>query len=276
MYAGFNLNITQNCGQIPFSEYQWGGKKHLELHKNTIRNELKELVFEGTNILDGTAIQNTWFPELKADIFISHSHKDIVLAEGLAGWLYKTFGLHCFIDSNVWGYADELLEMINSEYSNKRRDPSGGFLYDHQRCIAASKHVNTMLTLALHKMIDRCECIFLLNTDNSIQRYKDIPHDTTFSPWIYSEIVCSQLIRKQPLINYRKDYVIKHDGLFESAQAHFQPAYKVTTEHLFPLDVNALLHWENKYHVHHWPYPLDILYTQIPENQVNELCALFG
>lgn len=280
MYAGFNLNVRQRSGLTPcidFSKYQVAGETHLEGSKNAIRRKLNKFVLEGTNIPDGTAIQNDWFPEVKADVFISHSHKDVDLAEGIAGWLYKTFGLRCFIDSNVWGFADDLLEEINSQYSNKRKDQSGGTLYDHQSCIAASKHVDTMLTMALYKMIDRCECVFLLNTENSIQRYGDMPHDTTISPWIYSEIVCSQLIRKQPLSNYRKDMVLKYDEQrSEAIQESFTPAYKVTTKHLVSLDITRLHSWEAEYQRKHCLYPLDALYTLVPEIGVDRLRELLG
>ena len=173
MYAGFNLNVDQSSDQHPyidFSKYQDIGKKHLATQKDHVKGKLKEFVFEGTSIPDGNAIQKNWFPEVNADVFISHSHKDIDLAHGLAGWLNATFKLRCFIDSNVWGYADELLEEINSKYSNKREGESGNVLYDHQSCIAASKHVDTMLTIAIYQMIDRFECVFLLNTENYIEK----------------------------------------------------------------------------------------------------------
>lgn len=279
MYAGFNLDVSRSYGQIPFSEYRSVGKRQLESPQNIVRDRLKEFVLEGTSIPDGSAIQSAWFPEVKADIFISHSHKDIDLAEGIAGWLYNTFGLHCFIDSNVWGYADELLELINSEYSNKRKDPTGGYLYDHQSCIAASSHVNTMLTIALHKMIDRCECVFLLNTDNSIQRYADMPHDATFSPWIYSEIVCSQLVRKRPLSDYRDRSILKHDGLlFEAVRENFTPAYSVTTKHLHPLNHSILLEWARNYQDKRsvCKYPLDTLYALMPGIGADKLRELYG
>ena len=273
MYAGFNLNISQRLiPDIDFSQYRTRGKTHLATQENTVRCNLSEFILEGTNIPDGTAIQNDWFPEVAADIFISHSHKDIGLAEGLAGWLNETFGLRFFIDYNVWGYADDLLEEINSEYSNRRVDRSGDIVYDHQSCIAASKHVDTMLTMALYKMIDRCECVFLLNTGDSIQRYGDMPHDTTISPWIYSEIVCSQLIRKQQLSNYSKGMVLKHDERrFEAIQESFTPAYKITTKHLHPLDTNILLSWKEQYQRTRCQYPLDALYAQVPEIDEDKL-----
>lgn len=47
-------------------------------------------------------MQVSWFPQIKADVFISHSHSDEKLAIIFAGWLYNAFGLTAFIDSCVW------------------------------------------------------------------------------------------------------------------------------------------------------------------------------
>ena len=66
-------------------------------------------------------MQANWFPQIKADIFISHSHKDKGLALALAGWLEETFGLTAFIDSCVWGYANKLLKMIDDEYCYQKK-----------------------------------------------------------------------------------------------------------------------------------------------------------
>lgn len=52
---------------------------------------------------DASMIQEDWFPEINADIFISHSRLDEKLAMPLASWIESNTGLHCFIDSLVWG-----------------------------------------------------------------------------------------------------------------------------------------------------------------------------
>ena len=143
-------------------------------------------------------MQNDIFPNIDANIFISHSRKDKDLANALAGWINKEFRLKVFIDSNVWGYSQELLEDINSVYSNKRENDNGGYTYNHQDCNNASQHVNMMLSVALQKMIDTVECVILLNTDNAISTFdeQNKKMNTTYSPWIYSEIVCTQIVRK--------------------------------------------------------------------------------
>ena len=66
-------------------------------------------------------MQANWFPQIKADIFISHSHKDEDLALALAGWLKVSFGLTAFIDSCVWGYANDLLKMIDYKYCYQKK-----------------------------------------------------------------------------------------------------------------------------------------------------------
>lgn len=110
MYSGFNLkiNAARDCGpdSINFLDpsYIDVGKKHLGDAPGKVHQELEDMVLKGTDIPDGVAIQDDWFPEINADIFISHSHGDCDLANGIAGWMNEEFGLRCFIDSNVWGY----------------------------------------------------------------------------------------------------------------------------------------------------------------------------
>lgn len=267
MFAGFNFRIDSQENLINFSDYAIQGKNHLDSAKAVVERKLKEIVINGTESLDGNSIQGEWFPEISADIFISHSRDGADLANGIAGWINSNFNLRCFIDSNVWGYSDELLEELNSQYSNKRPDSSGGYLYDHQRCINASKHVDTMLTIALHKMINRCECVILLNTENaiSVKKYGDLQRDTTFSPWIYSELICSSLIQQRRPERYLSR---KMQGMqnFDAVHESLQIAYEVPTEHLLPLGQKTLSAWKSAY-TSNKLHPLDVLYSQFPQIQ---------
>ena len=71
--------------------------------------------------INGTDLQESWFPvdEIgKFDVFISHSHKDIEkLVVPFASWLYSHLGLRCFIDSQFWQYADDLLNILDKQYA---------------------------------------------------------------------------------------------------------------------------------------------------------------
>lgn len=274
MFAGFNLDLANNTDTygekiIDFSKYKVQGENHLNSQKVYYKKRLKEYIINGTEFVDGSKLQDDWFPEIEADVFISHSHKDLDLAQGFAGWLNSELGLKCFIDKNAWGYADELLEEINSGYSDRRPDKDGGYLYSHNKCNIASKHVNIMLSIALQKMIDKVEAVFVLNTANSVQKYAEVHNDTTYSPWIYSEIVCTEIIRKKPLSEYRKHDIYKFAN--ESTSKEYQAAYRISLTHLIDIILKkwAADHSREK-------YPLDILYTLLGKENVKELTDFYN
>lgn len=92
MYKGFNLeNISEIDLKIEtnknksFEEYNYSNFKEIE-------KKLKNFILNGGSI-KAVEIQNDWFPNIKADIFISHSHKDEELAIKLGDWLFNNFGL---------------------------------------------------------------------------------------------------------------------------------------------------------------------------------------
>ena len=279
MFAGFLLDLGENK-RIDFSPYRSVGTQHLNNQKASIETELKQFVINESDgqTIDGTLLTSHWFPQVEADVFLSHSHKDLPLVEGVAGWLYQEFGLRCFIDSNVWGYSDSLLEILNSRYSNKRPDGDGGYLYDHIRCVEASKHVNIMLSIALQRMIDKTEAVFLVSTDNAIRRYDATTNSNTYSPWIYSEIVCSDIVRKKPLSDYRtfswfekrldEQFALEHQAADNET---LRVAYEVSTDHLIELSEFDLLYWQMLHHKDSYLYPLDMLYVNKLKDCVQEL-----
>ena len=97
-------------------------------------------------VFDASAIQKDWFPQINADIFISHSHRDEKTAKALAMWLKNEFNLTAFIDSAVWGYFEDLLLTIQQTTD----------------LASATSHVHMMLNMALMQMIDKTESLFLL------------------------------------------------------------------------------------------------------------------
>lgn len=250
MFVGFNLKlcldefkdiIMGESGDVSY--YKRKGENQLASKKNEFKKNIEEYIKNG--IADGTKLEKDWFPDVKADIFISHSHSDADLAMALAGWLHEKFKVTCFIDSCVWGYVDDLLEMINSEYSNKREDKDGGYLYDHKKCNAASKHVNVMLCMALQKMIDKVETTIVINTENSISKYEDIYESATFSPWIYSEILCTSMVRRKSLSEYRKkDLETKSfTESYYQVNNEYKAVYRISLDHLKDIDKEKLVTW---------------------------------
>lgn len=189
MFAGFNLMTKKS-----YEEYYYYGKSIFNKFKKDVRDKLNEYV--GINgSLDGSKLQEEWFPQVKADIFISHSHDDERLAIGLAGWLHKEFGLYSFIDSCIWNYANDLLWEIDNKYCTNESDSN----FNYEKRNFSTSHVHMMLSTALTKMMDRTECIIFLNTPNSTVTTKETVINKTYSPWIYSEIITAKLIRKREL-----------------------------------------------------------------------------
>lgn len=284
MYIGFNLRLDENAdifgGLENYERLQEIGENHLNAQKAIFKEELESYVVD--NIIDGTKMQDEWFPQIEADVFISHSGKDDELASALAGWMYETFGLRCFIDANVWGYSKTLLDKMNSKLSNKRRDKDGGYLYDYKSCNQVSQHVNMMLSIALQKMIDKVEAIILLNTDNSVKVCSDSHMEETYSPWIYAEISCTQFVRKKPLLAYRNYCTVNsvYFGVIESVQfaMHSAISYTVSLKHLKPLAEDDLVKWERELLLNsqNYEYELDALYEIVCPDEVKDTKKLFG
>ena len=287
MYTGFELQIDKSAsifgGQYIYTQLQKLGESHLDKQKAKYENDLIKYVNQKE--LDGTEIQNDWFPQVEADIFISHSHHDKELACALAGWINKNFGLKCFIDSNVWGYSKFLLDGMNSRLSDKFVCEDGGCIYDYDSCNHVSEHVNAMLSIALQKMIDKVEAVIVLNTDNAVRVCSDTQMEKTYSPWIYSEIICTQLIRKKSLIEYRKNYNIEmihksYATLAEYAMLrnYFAISYSVSLKHLESLNKEDLEKWEKEYSSDKklYDYPLDALYKFIYPGEVENAKQLYN
>lgn len=235
MYTGFNLenisvpeiHLTEEW-DVLFSEYK--RKMHSTLHEYTTQN----------GMIDGEKIQADWFPEVKANIFISHSHADEPKAINLARWLYDRFELVAFVDSCVWRYADELLKEIDNRYCWN----SDGNTYSYERRNYSTSHVHMMLMTALNKMIDKTECLFFLNTENSIS-LTDI-ESKTLSPWIYGEIEITRTIRKQKPV--RKEMRMYSGGRVHEklSDSSLNIKYPANISHFNSIDMSILKDWNNR------------------------------
>lgn len=257
MYRGFNLKTN-----FTFEEYSELGEGLYETYKNNVRNKLDKYLSKN-GILDGSAMQEDWFPEIKADIFISHSHMDEKNAIGLAGWLHKQFGLTSFIDSCIWGHSDELLLEIDKTHCQIN---PGSYSYESRN--RSTSHVHMMLLTALNKMIDNSECLFFLSTPESITTSEAIINKTK-SPWIYAELEMSRLIRKkyhrtENYINERKNFSKAEDSIDESLEIE----YEVDTNHLLDINATELNNWNRAFRAPHSTHALDVLYNQHSQKSI--------
>lgn len=223
MFSKFKLK------EIKYSDikdYEGIGQEYYENIKKDIQNSLKEFIgLDG--IIDGTKLQENWFPtKQKFDVFLSHSHNDEKLAICLAGFLKEKLDLDTFIDSCLWGYSNELLKGLDKKYCMY----SDGASYDYDKRNYSSSHVHMMLSIALSRMIDNCETVFFLNSENSICLSEEIDKERTSSPWIYNELSMADIIQIRKYAEYRKKTYLEfahreHETLYESPNLHIQ--YKV-------------------------------------------------
>lgn len=163
MYAAFNLINVRDVfnNRVPMNAYAEYYKVLNDMDISATRSSLSKYLLNDV-IIDGKLMSEDWFPQINADVFLSHSHLDKEYAYAIAGWLNVNFGLKVFVDSAIWGCADELLSEIDNKYCMTGR---GYYSYVNRNISTA--HIHMMLSTALLKMIDETECLFFLNTENS-------------------------------------------------------------------------------------------------------------
>lgn len=261
MFIGFNL-VMDDDDFNSYSSYYETGKTLFYKNKLQIKKELESFIcgdgpLDGDldGALDGSMMQENWFPQIKADIFISHAHKNEKEVIELAGWLKQKFNLDVFIDSCVWGYADELLKLIDNKFCFNDDKES----YNYSKRNYSTSHVHMMLSTALSMMIDKTECLFFINTPQSINTL-DVISDTK-SPWIYSEIAMTHLIQKKAINEYRPKVIFAEtESLNKSIQDSLKIKYKVDFNDLKDITKTELDSWDKQYIAHPVQYALDKLY----------------
>ncbi len=257
MYRGFNLKIEN---ELEIHQYHKVGLEILENLKNSVEPRLKSYILPD-GVLDGNKIMNDWFPEVKSHIFLSHSHKDFKNAIYIAGALYSKFKILTFIDSTVWGYSNELLKLIDNKYCKSE----SGETYDYNKRNYSTSHVHLMLSSALNKMIDNSESIFFLNTSNSVSTHSIT--EKTNSPWIFSEISTSKIIRKKTPVRLRKMTKSFSDTIMlnESQRSQLRIEYDLELSHLTELSLYQFNNWLNS-NCYSPENALDKLYSLHPIN----------
>lgn len=192
MFKGFNLKVN-GTAEVLFRKHSTMGSAFMAKEWPKLKPDLSALVSK--DIIDGKKTMQDWFASVDANVFISHSHADELLAAGLAGYLQRELGLRPFVDSLVWNNASDLLWT----FDNLHCKPTGSSTFAYESRNYSTSHVHMMLASSLSEAIDRCECIIFLNTPSSIQvsDAKSNAEEMTASPWIYHELNTSRLIEKR-------------------------------------------------------------------------------
>lgn len=241
MFARFNLELDKD--DLSFNEdFRRYGLGLYGTHKELVHASLdKYLSPDGS--LDASEIEAEWFPGVDAQIFLSHSHEDEAAVIRFAGFLYKNYGIKSFIDSTVWGYANDLLKKIDERYCVQSKKPNGGNTYDYDKRNQSTAHVHMILQGALAKMIDCCECLIFVNTPNSLNPRNIGDDSTTSSPWIYSELLMANTFpARRPetyeILKAERAYSMEHYGL--------QVKYKVGLTDFVNIDLDDIQTSANK------------------------------
>lgn len=234
MYRGFNVKIQNSLND----DYYQKGLEIYEGHKASSKQILDDFMLKNKS-LSGTKIMENWFPQIDAHIFLSHSHTDEEKAIILAGILKEKFGIKTFIDSCIWGYSTDLLRQIDDDFCLNQNKET----YNYTKRNYSTSHVNLMLSTALTRMIDNCECIFFLNSPNSISSSDVVSR--TKSPWIFSEIATTQIIRKKTPNRLKPETRLFAKGgqLNESDRETLTIEYDLELSHLTEFTFDDLKKW---------------------------------
>ena len=232
MYRGFNL-ISHSWD--PGDKYYQIGKSIFDKDKENVKLRIKEFL-EKDGAFNGARMMSDWFPEIKADIFLSHSHKNEKFAISLAGYLKENLGVRTFIDSCIWGDSSQLLRKLDNDHCLNE----GGKTYNYWKRNNSTSHIHMMLATSLANMIDKTEALFFLNTPESISTSDVFDH--TYSPWIYAEIVFSQLLNhKIPERSKTRERLLFSKN--EIIQEELKVKYEANLSHLNEIKLKEITKW---------------------------------
>jgi hypothetical protein len=240
MYKGFNLNLTNWDNEYYNTCLKFGRALYFENFNKV--NKKVESFKNSDGSLNGSKMKANWFPTIDSNVFISHSHKDLDMALAFSGYLMDNFELKTFIDSCAWSFVDDLLKLIDQEYCYLDKKNN---IFDYGKRNYSTSHAHMMLSTAILTMIDKTECLFFLNTPNSITPENVI--NQTVSPWIYSEIVATQLIREKSAHDHRNVYKAFSNSYTEDSFPDI--SYDVDLCHLTEINNNTLEDWMNNNHL---------------------------
>ena len=219
--------------------------------RNQISGSIEEYLNPNGHI-DANTLRDAWFPKVEADVFISHSHANRDLALMLAGFLKENFDLNAFIDSTIWGNIAELQQKIDQPLL----DPFT-HTYNYEKRNQSTAYVHILLSTALTKMMDNCEALFFLSTDQSLSY-----QSTTSSVWIYHELFTANFLR----INVPQRFSTQTRGFSDGGKTQFMlnEAYsfdfEVDLTDFKRLRGSQLCQWKREFLNSPQTHALDVLY----------------
>lgn len=269
MYRGYQVKSSTLSDLFLTSTVNWQGeeaafRENIESIQSQVNIDFSERanIEDDDGNIDAEQIVKAWFPVQEYDVFLSHSHADVETAIQFAVWLKKYLGLKVFVDSTVWGCADELLAQLDKKYCYKQNTGT----YDYDKRNKTTAHVHLMLAMALQEMINKSECFLFVDSGNSIDLSWRQAQETK-SPWIFEELKTTSIIEKiRPSRIVLREGLEHRDSTHVFAQKDLDVYYPVGSElskltRLTYEDLkNAQMDHQNNPNMH----GLDTLYNQTP------------
>lgn len=143
-----------------------------------LKNRIFKTYDHQNNSFDGEKLKELLFPEIESSsIFISHSHDDFKKACYLKEFIEKKYHRQVFIDSFYWASIYEAKKLLEKEYSQS----------------SVVGHLQTMLIVAISKMIEACNLFLFIDSSYSV------PKDgtATKSHWIYFELQIAEMFKEK-------------------------------------------------------------------------------
>ena len=242
MYTGYILkeneilnafNLFQRQMYISIAQDYYAEKKE-QLHQR-MDDFIEEAYDEETHCVLMKSIEENFFPNVRSQVFLSHSSRDKENALMLAGYLWDECKIEVFIDSMLWGYCDVLLRQLDEFYS---RTGTHRYNYGDRNITTAQVHV--LLNMALARMINNTECFVFLESENSITNHdRHISSEETASPWIYSELLLSEIIQKRTPKEHRIQHI--NESVIHSDSCVMPTfVYNAMLSNLHPLRIDVL------------------------------------
>lgn len=151
-------------------------KSIFDIQQKNYCEVIKKLI-DNSPTVSGQELMDEIFPEISADIFISHAHADVNLAKDLAFYLLKTCKCRVFIDEYAWGNAYDILKYVNE---GEKMD-NGNYSYDG--CNKNAAAIYMILANAISSMIHKCKLFIFIESENSLIKTRE-----TASPWLFYEL----------------------------------------------------------------------------------------
>lgn len=218
------LSIEGSIVQRNVAKYKEQAEEYIKKSSCTFQeSDALNLIKNSNGNVYAENLSSTLLPSnMNYDVFMSHSHADVLLAEQLKLAVEHQTGRKVFIDHEVWGNIAILQGML-----------AGNSALDSRAHMNTTSSLVLLLSSAIMEMIAKCSVFLFLSTDNTTSE-----NGRTNSPWLHAELRYSRIIA-----NLQNKGVVFDTGLSMSAEsAGLSVSYKLPTKHLTELsDWNSLI-----------------------------------